>query len=375
MKITLSAIFSILTILIIIGSVNAYKLIGDYICTCDSCEDCTNALNSEKCREVKLIVNITSHYGNCIDNPLNFKNKIFDCQGNRISGDGGGSGIYLNRKQDNIIRNCAISYFEFGIYIGYSSKNILRNNDLNSNVWAGIFLNSSSNTIIANNTVNLNNYGIVLFFSSKNNVTNNIVNSNYDGIYIINSSDENIIESNIINSNKNGLYILYNSNFNKILNNEILNNSNSGIIMSNCNIFGNCLAGNKNNIIESNKIINNRIGIFSQNSFSIINNNSVCNNTELDFSSNNWLSSSGSNNACDKPDGWNDNNKIGCTYRCFEEEKLKESRKEVQKEEEQKEGLSLWMIGTLIGVVLIFLIYFILKRREKGLEDIYLYNQ
>jgi len=36
----------------------------------------------------------------------------------------------------------------------------------------------------------------------------------------------------------------------------------------------------------------------------------------LDFNSSDWLSSYGSNNTCDKPDGWNDAGKTGCTLSC-----------------------------------------------------------
>ncbi len=36
----------------------------------------------------------------------------------------------------------------------------------------------------------------------------------------------------------------------------------------------------------------------------------------MDFSSYDWQSSSGDNNTCDNPDGWNDEGTIGCTYSC-----------------------------------------------------------
>jgi len=66
--------------------------------------------------------------------------------------------------------------------------------------------------------------------------------------------------------------------------------------------------------LEGNIISNNSIGVYSLDSNSTINSNIVCNNTNLDFNSMNWLSSSGDNNTCDKPDGWKDRSKIGCTF-------------------------------------------------------------
>jgi len=98
------------------------------------------------------------------------------------------------------------------------------------------------------------------------------------------------LTNNTANSNNDaGIYIFYNSNFNEILNNKILNNSNTGITISNCDPRRYCYdAGNSNNIIEDNKISNNGVGIFSQQSNSIINNNFVCGNANLDFNYSAW---------------------------------------------------------------------------------------
>jgi len=78
------------------------------------------------------------------------------------------------------------------------------------------------------------------------------------------------------------------------------------------------LSSSSNNTIEYNEILNNKIGIYSQQSNSTINNNVVCGNTQLDFNSSDWLSSYGSNNTCSKPDGWNDTGKTGCTCIPFD---------------------------------------------------------
>jgi SOS response regulatory protein OraA/RecX len=87
-------------------------------------------------------------------------------------------------------------------------------------------------------------------------------------------------------------------------------------VISNCDPWGDCANGNSNNTIEDNKILNNKIGIFSNSSTSTINRNLVCNNTLYDFSADTWQGSSGSANTCDNPDGWNDIGKTGCTHSC-----------------------------------------------------------
>ena len=185
--------------------VNAYSSLGGGTCDCgnglillggnatDACVDCSAALNDNTncANQVNYVgtVQISNHTGTCIDNPANFSNKIFDCQGNTIDRNGSGSdyGIYLNGKSGNMIKNCVVTDFYYGIYLlSSSNNNTLTNNTANSNN-CGIYLHSSSNNnTLTNNTANSNNFGILLYSSSNNNtLTNNTanLNSNY-GIYL-----------------------------------------------------------------------------------------------------------------------------------------------------------------------------------------------
>ncbi len=86
-------------LLVLSTNVFAYSNSGNGICECSNCNDCTNALNdNNNCSNtVKLNQSITNQAGSCINSPLNFTNKIFDCQGNTLDGDNFGTdyGIYL----------------------------------------------------------------------------------------------------------------------------------------------------------------------------------------------------------------------------------------------------------------------------------------
>ncbi|MEM4318724.1 MAG: NosD domain-containing protein [Candidatus Pacearchaeota archaeon] len=160
------------------------------VCTCSSCEDCTNALINSSCTEVKLTADISNFVGTCINNPPGFNNKTFDCQGHTIDGDDSEEedyGIYLYN-QNNTIKNCVITDFYYGIYLQASSNNILTNNTARSNNY-GIDLYFSSNNILINNTANFNNgYGIFLQESQNNFLVYNIISLNYmGGIYLYSS--------------------------------------------------------------------------------------------------------------------------------------------------------------------------------------------
>ena len=102
-----------------------------------------------------------------------------------------------------------------------------------------------------------------------------------------------------------------------------IENTYNGVTIKNCKVrnytYGIHTENSESNEILENQILNNRVGIYSQNSNSTINFNIVCNNLNLDFNSSDWLSSAGENNSCDNPDGWNDMGSSGCTYVCPED--------------------------------------------------------
>lgn len=88
------------------------------LCNCFSCSDCESKLNDNTICSggVELASDIIGHVGTCIDDPVNFTNKIFDLQGHTIDGDdvGADSGI-VSSMSNWTVRNGVISDFRYGI--------------------------------------------------------------------------------------------------------------------------------------------------------------------------------------------------------------------------------------------------------------------
>ncbi|PKP54492.1 MAG: hypothetical protein CVT90_00995, partial [Candidatus Altiarchaeales archaeon HGW-Altiarchaeales-3] len=244
-------------------------------CTCTNCTDCSDKLNNPACAVVKLTTDI-NHNETCIIFPAN--NKIFDCGGHTIEGDGigGDVGIYLNGKENNTIKNCIITDFYDGIRLVYSPINTLTNNTANNNTRYGIYLGSSSNNALTNNTANDNGNGtygdgdgILLSSSSNNTLTSNTANNNTKGgIRLYSSSSNNTITNNTANSNWDTGILLSGS-------------SNNNIVSNNCGQFNGqhsieMHTSDNNKIIENIANNNSVDGIFLYNTAS---NNQIINNT------------------------------------------------------------------------------------------------
>ena len=95
-KILIIVLLTIMFLFLMPYEVNAYTD-GETYWGCSNCSDCEAALQDNGHSEVRLTANINNHTGTCIDNSANFNNKIFDCQGHTIDGDGNGMnyGIFL----------------------------------------------------------------------------------------------------------------------------------------------------------------------------------------------------------------------------------------------------------------------------------------
>src|SRR3989344_5394032 len=103
---------------------------------------------------------------------INSDNINLICEdGSRIIGEGGDYGhkaIYIEGN-NNIIQNCHIEEFLYGIYLYESLNNTLSRNTFSNNEDHGIHLYYSSNNTIFQNTINNNEEeGIYLYYSSNN---------------------------------------------------------------------------------------------------------------------------------------------------------------------------------------------------------------
>jgi len=224
-------------------------------------------------------------------------NVIINGNGYTLQGAGTGNGFYLNGRTNVTIKNVRIVQFYTGIYLAYSTINIIAKNTVSSNS-QGINLYQSTSNTVSNNTVTSNQEGIIVYQGSnyttvenntvdsnglgidtgmanwctitRNNITNNMfgiwlgyssnnmlkgnnITSNYLGIRI-DSSGNNTVSGNNVTSNN---YVGIRLDYSKSNNNEI-----SGNIVSN-NDYGVFLASSaNNNKIQGNNITNNNRGIY-----------------------------------------------------------------------------------------------------------------
>ncbi len=159
-----------------------------------------------------------------------------------------------------------------GILIGFSDHINISDNIISNTPWTGIFLDYSSSNIILNNIISYNNTilineGITLLnFCNNNIIFNNSILNFWDGIWLYGSS-YNVIGNNTILNNTNGLFLEEYSSNNVIENNTLLDNG--------CGLEG--FLRSSRNIITNNVFSNNFIGISLTGfcSRNIISNNSI----------------------------------------------------------------------------------------------------
>ena len=239
-KILIIVLLTIIFLFLMPYEVNAYSG-GDGTCDCgngsiplggndtDACVDCSAALNDNTncANQVNYVgtVQISNYTGTCIDNPANFSNKIFDCQGHTIDGDDSDVdyGIFLSGKSGNIIKNCVVTDFFYGIYLNSSSNNNITNNTANSNNETGLLLYQSNNNNITSNTFENNSQTC----SDPANLTYGA--GNCGAIHLLNATTNIFTDNNITNNYRHGIFFNdTNSTGNKINTNTICLNNQSG---------------------------------------------------------------------------------------------------------------------------------------------------
>jgi parallel beta-helix repeat protein len=159
-------------------------------------------------------------------------------------------GMYISANHCNITDNTALNN-PYGFFLSDSTKNTLINNIASDNLGDGIYLYYSSSNILSNNIIAKSNSrnGIRLWHSHSNTLHNNIASKNMVGI-LLGYSHNNILEKNEARSNNNdGIQLEY-SNNNTLTNNIAKLNNEDGIslISSNNNIMANNTASVNNEI-------------------------------------------------------------------------------------------------------------------------------
>jgi parallel beta-helix repeat protein len=203
-------------------------------------------------------------------------------------------GIYLYAISNGTVSNNTFSNNAYGIRLSSSSNNTIRNNTISSGYARGIYLLDSSNyNILTNNTCLNTGYSIQLTSSSNNTISNNRCLNSNRAIYLYSSSNYNTIDdNNCSNTLYNGIF-LENSNNGNTLSNNICKSAWYGIMISG-------LPSYKNIIVNNTCNLNNFYGIMlGQGGNNIVRNNSCNSNNQygivLQYSSKNNIVS---NNTC-----------------------------------------------------------------------------
>jgi parallel beta-helix repeat protein len=141
-------------------------------------------------------------------------NVTLDCNGRKINYEEfGGIGIYLNKRNNVVIKNCNITHFFIGIYLFESTLNKISGNNLFGNGSAIDLAFASQNNIEENNVFQNNRWGISLFESKQNKISDNEAFENYEkGLFLIKNSENNVIVGNYFSHNGSGIILDYSSN-------------------------------------------------------------------------------------------------------------------------------------------------------------------
>ncbi|MFH1721871.1 MAG: right-handed parallel beta-helix repeat-containing protein, partial [Candidatus Altiarchaeota archaeon] len=275
-------------------------------CFCATCDECEVQLNNQSCTIVYLTDDVIDHTWTCIDDPENFSNKVFDCQGHTLDGIKATSyAVDATYKINITIRNCVLTEWHRGIYLRYSNHSTFENNVLIEDTDDGIYIGYSSyNNIVINNTVTAGGVGILVdcpfpYLCRGNTILNNTVRSNGGwGIYIY-YANATLIANNSVENNTRGIGIGDFSNNNTVIGNTVNDNQQHGIDID---------SDATNNTLESNTIcFNNQTdsGIAWYDVF----------DTDPHLDDNNL----GNNNTCDTTYNYNDTGAVGCTLSCTAE--------------------------------------------------------
>ena len=168
--------------------------------------------------DTALAGNLNCASGNGI--VINADGITLDCRNFIISGVGVGAGIYLNGRNNVMVKNCNITGFYYGIQILNSENNNIDSSNIYLNDFYGIYQFNSSRTLINNTRIINDNNGIYSIGSTHTTITNNRIdlNKKFYGIYKFESPGS-LIENNTMENNYHGIYLVNSGNTNAYRNN------------------------------------------------------------------------------------------------------------------------------------------------------------
>ena len=179
-------------------------------------------------------------------------------QNQQVSSDAGFVGVV---NSINItVKNATLTKNGYGVLFACTSNSRIENVDASGND-DGIFLLHSNNNLLLNNNANSNtdDYGIYLYKSNNNRLTKNTANANNEKGIWLRSSSNNHLTNNTASYNDDpysgyGIFLSTDANDNSLTNNTATKNGNDGI----------CLyeGSNRNTLTSNNASANNDDGIY-----------------------------------------------------------------------------------------------------------------
>jgi len=279
-------------------------------CGCDACEECTYKLNGSECNTVNVTANINHSGSRCINAPINFEDKTFDCKSYTITGVGNQHGIYQNSNNGTTVKNCILVNWSTAFYATNSNTNTFENNTaLACN--QGIVVYNTLRSVLTDNTVQdcgsrcyyLNNGNDA---NSSHTVTNNTAFNCSNGFRLWRTHNNTITGNTAENCTQDGFH-LFHSGSNLFNENIARNNTLDGFYLG---------TSSDNNTLTGNVVRQNRYGLnLTESANNSILSNTICNNTLADISTDGTLNT-GNTNRCDNTTNWNDQGATGCRYIC-----------------------------------------------------------
>jgi parallel beta-helix repeat protein len=212
-----------------------------------------------------------------------------------------GYGVRIERSTNNAVaQNMITNNTSYGVWINYTSQTTVSQNNITDNLWRCILLDSSSNNTIRANYLKGSEDGIFLYNSTENDIFDNtLVNNPYVAVFIQAYSHNNrIINNTLIDNDFYGFYLFYSKNNtltgnnvtystfgvaistsdnSSVTENTFKNNKNQAIRIDNstqCKVIANTIVGNRqgielaqrtlNNTFYHNNMINNTAQVIAQ---------------------------------------------------------------------------------------------------------------